>query len=673
MTAIARKTGWVAAGLAAIGLSAGAESGWVGSGRIAIPTEAPPTPPPMIEADGTAPAGLQAQSALYSIGDPTPDEQLYLELINRARARPQEEAQIFATTTDLDVLAAYNNEPFWTVDLNLMVEQYATIPVVPPLAMNARLLVAARKHSRYQYDIVKQTHDGPGTWNLADRVRNEGYSYSRLGENVYATAASVFHGHAGFAVDWGFGPGGLQTPAGHRMNIHSSNFREAGLGIYMGSKPPPDENSPGVGPQLITQDFGTQLNATPLLTGVAYFDLNGNNFYDVGEGIGGLTITVDRVSQAGATARSGGYAVPINTGNGSYTVRFTGPGLDPVMHSLTIANGENAKLDLTPVYAPPAISGPEGPSTGRDNAYAITPVVGASRYRWRSFQTSPAPAEPAESNANIQIEKADYPILSSLLFQSGRTSFNLQHKQNAAFPQRITLRPQYLVQDGASFSFYSRLRSAAADQMARVQISTDEGLTWRDLYTQNGTGDEGETIFHLRSISLAEFAGQSVRIRFSYEVFGRYLFGSDPIGWFIDNINFQNVSLFANLASSESDGPSFNLRPTATGDLSLQAQARSGHEFLPWGPVKRVNVVQGPAEVAVTGVTALNASQARIAFELRSGKTPAGYVLQSKPSLGAAWANDPAPVQALGGNQFQATATLPAGAASRFFRVLVNP
>jgi len=54
---------------------------------------------------------LQAASGfgtvLYSIGQPTDEEQLYLEFINRSRANPPPEGVRLASTTDPYVLAAY--------------------------------------------------------------------------------------------------------------------------------------------------------------------------------------------------------------------------------------------------------------------------------------------------------------------------------------------------------------------------------------------------------------------------------------------------------------------------------------------------------------------------------------------------------------------------------------
>ena len=88
---------------------------------------APPPAPPVIS--GGAPFSIQSPDApsgqLYSIGDPTNDEQYYLELINRARANPTAEGIRLATTTDANVLGAYAS---FGVNLILMQAQFALIP-----------------------------------------------------------------------------------------------------------------------------------------------------------------------------------------------------------------------------------------------------------------------------------------------------------------------------------------------------------------------------------------------------------------------------------------------------------------------------------------------------------------------------------------------------------------
>ena len=86
------------------------------------------------------------------------------------------------------------------------------------------------------------------------RITATGYNYTVAGENIYAYANSVAYGHAGFEVDWGTGTGGMQTGRGHRVNIHSPNYREIGVGVVLGT-------NGSVGPQLVTQDFGTRFGS----------------------------------------------------------------------------------------------------------------------------------------------------------------------------------------------------------------------------------------------------------------------------------------------------------------------------------------------------------------------------------------------------------------------------
>ena len=302
---------------------------------------APPPAPPMIS--GGAPLSVeppQSPSGLYSIGDPTNEEQYYLELINRARANPTAEALRFATTTDADVLNAYS---YFGVNLVLMQTQFALIPPEPPLSMNATLLTAARNHSLNMLQNNYQGHSGPDgsiTTRLAGYISGaNGWS---VGENVFAYSKSVWYGHAGFEVDWGgsVATGGMQSPPGHRQNIHSDTFREVGVGIVMGS----NGGSGGVGPQLVTQDFGAVGGLQPFVTGVVYRDVNGNGFYDPGEGVGGVTVTIANVASYAISAASGGYSVPV-PGNGNYSVTFSGGTVPMNQRNAVVSNNQNLKLD----------------------------------------------------------------------------------------------------------------------------------------------------------------------------------------------------------------------------------------------------------------------------------------------------------------------------------------
>jgi hypothetical protein len=276
----------------------------------------------------------------YSIGNPTGEEQLYLEYINRARANPVAEAMRLATTTDPDVLQAYG---IFGVNLVMMQAQFGTLAPQPPYSINALLVSAARAHSQNMLNLMYQGHGdvdgGPST--IGQRLLATGYangatSYS-FGENVFAFARSVFYGYVGFEVDWGGPTGGMQVPPGHRLNDHSANFREIGIGVVNGTHGP-------VGPQLVTQDFATRGGLGAFITGVVYTDRNGNGFYDVGEGLAGVRIDVPGSNFFAITGQSGGYSVPV-PGDGVYMATFSGGSLPISNQAVTIRGGQNAKLD----------------------------------------------------------------------------------------------------------------------------------------------------------------------------------------------------------------------------------------------------------------------------------------------------------------------------------------
>lgn len=331
---------------------------------IARADKAPPPAPPVITSEAFSLNSPAAQTAqLYSIGTPTNEEQFYLELINRARANPPAEGVRLATTTDPDVLGAYVS---FGVNLALMQSQFVSIPAAPPLSMNATLTTAARAHSQNMLQNNYQGHNGPDG---ALTTRLQGYTSGAngwsIGENVYAYSKSVWYGHAGFEVDWG-GPittGGMQSPPGHRQNIHNPGFREAGIGVVLGS-------NGGVGPQLVTQDFGSVGGLLPFVTGVVYRDLNGNGFYDPGEGVGGVTVTVSNANSYAVTASSGGYSIPVS-GSGSYTVNFSGGSVPANQMSVSVVNAQNVKADYavsgtatpTPTPTPTATPTPGSAAT----------------------------------------------------------------------------------------------------------------------------------------------------------------------------------------------------------------------------------------------------------------------------------------------------------------------
>jgi hypothetical protein len=92
---------------------------------------------------------------------------------------------------------------------------------------------------------------------------------------------------------------------------------------------------------MLTQNFAIS-GANYFLTGVIYEDKNNNAFYDVGEGLNGITITINGESYP--VFDTGAYSIPLI--NGNYELSITGDVLgEPVYYSVQI-NNQNRKLDV---------------------------------------------------------------------------------------------------------------------------------------------------------------------------------------------------------------------------------------------------------------------------------------------------------------------------------------
>jgi hypothetical protein len=496
---------------------------------------------------------------LYEFGNPTSEEQLYLELINRARANPSAEGVRLANTTDPDILAAYS---YFNVNLGMMKREFDKITAAPPLAPNSNLTSAARSHSLWMFNAMTQAHNetNPSSTPFS-RISATGYNYTVAGENIYAYANSVEFGHAGFEVDWGSGAGGMQTGRGHRVNIHSANYRELGVGVILGT-------NGSVGPQLVTQDFASRFGSPTLATGVAYYDLNANNFYDIGEGISGLTVNVSGASHYCTTAAGGGWTVPVPGGTANRTVTFSGLGMNRSV-TLAIVNDANAKADLKLVYTPPVITSAAEVAAGAPHVLQFTPVGGATEYKCGLAGTVAAPAENCESGAGItKSTTGTYAVVNTAVKAEGSSSFHLENSTAAS--QWIQLNPLFFGGASPTISFKSRVLYAAASERFKVQVREEGATIWQTVYDQAGSGGSGETSFNQRSATLAGMSGKSFRIRFllDYTTGSYYPYSGNDFGWFIDAVNFNGISKLETIASATVTSPSWTFTP-ATGTYKL--------------------------------------------------------------------------------------------------------
>jgi hypothetical protein len=242
---------------------------------------------------------------------PTSHDQYMLELINRDRLNPQGAADLY--------LSGDLNEGLTVGTISTDTKQ--------PLAFNLNLNLAAQGHSQWMLDNDTFSHTGEGSTTSRQRMENAGYTFtspSGSAENIAWIGTTGTPNFTNFVrtnyenlfIDEDY-PG-----RGHRVTLMNGDLQEIGISSLQGS-------FLGYNAVMTTQDFAYSATSGPFITGVAYTDAIANdNFYTVGEGIGGVTVTaVDITNNANTftttTWNTGGYSLAVNP-NATYDVTFSG-------------------------------------------------------------------------------------------------------------------------------------------------------------------------------------------------------------------------------------------------------------------------------------------------------------------------------------------------------------
>lgn len=240
-----------------------------------------------------------------------------LELINRGRLDPAAEAARFGISLNAGLAAG---------TISTAAKQV--------LAPNAQLEKAAIGHSKWMIASDIFSHTGKGGSQPSDRAAAAGYT-GAVGENIawVGTTGSISINASTVNTHYR----GLFLSEGHRVNTMNATYVEIGLAEELGAF---TQSGRTYNSAMLTEVFGIRAGGV-FLTGVAYNDRNGNNFYDIGEGRGSVTFTAQGKS---ATAASTGlYALRLNT-DASQDITGT-VGSRAFSVELDMAS-ENAKLDV---------------------------------------------------------------------------------------------------------------------------------------------------------------------------------------------------------------------------------------------------------------------------------------------------------------------------------------
>lgn len=305
---------------------------------------------------------LETRQVLSAVVAPTADQQFALELINLVRTNPSAAAAEITSNITPDIQATLNN---YGLTVSGLVSKLDSATAQPPLAWNDALASAAQQQSQYEANNGVQTHQGAGEAGVESRINSAGYTNDNsYGENTYAYADSIMEAMQSFLFDWGV------SDDGHYTNLMNGSYKDVGVGLV--------NSNNGVGPLVITQDFGSQNNEGPQILGVVYNDPNSTGQFADGSGQGGVTINA--VNQATGqdyqtqTWGAGGYQVPVAS-NGTYKVTETMNG--QVLSSQQVqVGGVNVEVDF-------------------DNTPAVTQQAQAAP----TPSPSPAPSSPSSTSS----------------------------------------------------------------------------------------------------------------------------------------------------------------------------------------------------------------------------------------------------------------------------------
>jgi hypothetical protein len=249
-----------------------------------------------------------------------------------------------------------------------------------PLAFDNDLSEAAEGHSRWMLATDVFSHTGSGGSSPTTRMKNAGYVLEgswATGENI---AWATTRAPTGYADEVKLLHTNLMNSSGHRANILNPNFREIGLGFEVG-------DYKGRTSAFVTENFAKTGTAL-FLTGVAFDDKDGDRFYDPGEGMGGITVTAKSstgLTYKTTTMTAGGYDLALKAG--TYTVTFSGPGIQTSTQSVTIGT-KNVKRDLVdPVMTSGTLSATSTQEPVSDTSPQAQPVsepaaVPTGQNRW---------------------------------------------------------------------------------------------------------------------------------------------------------------------------------------------------------------------------------------------------------------------------------------------------
>lgn len=214
---------------------------------------------------------------------------------------------------------------------------------------------------------------------------------------------------------------------------------------------------------------------------------------------------------------------------------------------------------LLPVASAPALVPPAQPYAVRIGA-----LPGATAYTLSAYLRSPLAgrqAAPFDAATWTTANNGGHAIL-----DGGALRFYVD--DGAWGVQTATLEKPFYVPAGAGQILVTRsMRAATATQKFMVQISDDEGVSWRDAYSETGRAS-GTPVTGVVRVDLGAYAGKFLRLRLGSDVKHSAYIGPSS-GWTVTDIAFEGVDELTQGRQQRNASGEFSLSPARPGNYLL--------------------------------------------------------------------------------------------------------
>lgn len=147
-------------------------------------------------------------------------------------------------------------------------------------------------------------------------------------------------------------------------------------------------------------------------------------------------------------------------------------------------------------------------------ALPVVPKFSVPIVNWtEGAEASPAP--------QVVDQTGSYDLISTKYHKTGLRGFRLA-LDNASDPEdTFEINRIFVPSPGSTLSFQSRRGRMLATNSVHAEVSTDNGVTWVSLWSQNGLGttltsSTADKAFSAQSVSLAAYAARNMRVRFAF-------------------------------------------------------------------------------------------------------------------------------------------------------------